>query len=541
MTARPTIVTTLIGLLLVAAAAFPGAAAATIAPAVTLSQGGGTAAGSSAATGVDLRFAPSAGDAVTTFALSLPGGLLVNAGIDGGACLSATAPAPACQIATGTATLGGSPAAATAYLVKAPAAGDVAGVALVAGALSATGGLSVHTTPDVGQAVSFTLPATTLSELALTFTALRLPSQCPASAASVTLTAASAQQPAAQSASAPLTVTGCSGLRYAPRIGATVTKVDSNGGARLSVTLTSAAGEAGTQSISLAVPKGLTVNRVLGPCLEGAPCVVGTASLTSPLLPTAGTATLTLGGSFTAPTITLASPAPVAFSVVGTINFATRSIVFPGIPDLGFTGVIFNFTGPTVGPAFVTGCAPTSLSAKATPWSGAAPVALTGPVTNVGCPKVATAKAPTASVRLSGTGRGRPELTLRVTRGRAAPRVRAISVSLPAGLSFARSAVTTRRTCASGKRRCTTSIVLRGGALSGATARTVTVRGRRLAITFAKATARVSARAATPLLTAGAALQRAVTKHRTRTVRVTVTITDTAGTTRTVRLSVRIS
>ncbi|HEX8975055.1 MAG TPA: hypothetical protein VF781_00965, partial [Solirubrobacteraceae bacterium] len=81
-------------------------ASASITPALTLDQSAGTHAGSSVNLGMDVKFSPTnpATDSPKDLTLSLPPGLLANASIDGGACLSDSMPNPACQVGTGTVT-----------------------------------------------------------------------------------------------------------------------------------------------------------------------------------------------------------------------------------------------------------------------------------------------------------------------------------------------------------------------------------------------------------------------------------------------------
>src|SRR5437588_2917297 len=65
----------------------PGASAS-ITPTISLDQSAGNAAGSVANLRVHLTFAPSGSDSPDAMTLNLPPGLLANASIDGGACLT---------------------------------------------------------------------------------------------------------------------------------------------------------------------------------------------------------------------------------------------------------------------------------------------------------------------------------------------------------------------------------------------------------------------------------------------------------------------
>src|ERR1700679_1966739 len=81
-----------------------GASAATITPTLGLSPSSGTAA-STANVGMDIKFAYStSGDTVKDMTLALPAGLLANASIDGGQCITSTTLTAACQVGTGSIT-----------------------------------------------------------------------------------------------------------------------------------------------------------------------------------------------------------------------------------------------------------------------------------------------------------------------------------------------------------------------------------------------------------------------------------------------------
>lgn len=83
----------------------PGAAsAATITPTLALSPSSGVAA-STHNLGVDIKFGYSnSGDTVKDMTLALPAGLLANASLDGGKCISSPTPIAACQVGTGSIT-----------------------------------------------------------------------------------------------------------------------------------------------------------------------------------------------------------------------------------------------------------------------------------------------------------------------------------------------------------------------------------------------------------------------------------------------------
>ena len=118
-------------LALVLVAGTPSLAAASITPSLTAAPSS-TAAGSSVSLSTDVKFAPTSTDSPKDLTLSLPAGLLSDASINGGACLKATSPTPACQVGTGTVTASslGIPTtiSITLYLVAPPKAADLAGL-----------------------------------------------------------------------------------------------------------------------------------------------------------------------------------------------------------------------------------------------------------------------------------------------------------------------------------------------------------------------------------------------------------------------------
>src|SRR5437763_4278131 len=197
-------------------------ASATISPVLTLDQSSGTTAGTNPyQMGYDLKFNPSPRDWPKDLTTILPAGLLANASLAGGPCLTFSSPQSACQIPNGTATVGGSQLSAAQYLVQAPKASDVAGVALVIGGNRVdTGDLTLRTSPDVGLNLTFANlpPGNGLSELNVTLSNLRLPTNCPAPPADVTVKADSQDDSTNQTANAPLAVTGCGSLPYLPKL-----------------------------------------------------------------------------------------------------------------------------------------------------------------------------------------------------------------------------------------------------------------------------------------------------------------------------------
>ena len=142
-------------------------------------------------------------------------------------------PTSACQVGSGTVTAAGLSLLPVSLpvqfdLVAPPKAGDLAGLALVVlgSQLGTPGEITVRSGGNpagVGLNIAFSaIPNTyfglpiAVDELQSTFSGLRLPTSCPATAASVAVSADAYNDPAQRSASAPLQVTGCSGLAYSP-------------------------------------------------------------------------------------------------------------------------------------------------------------------------------------------------------------------------------------------------------------------------------------------------------------------------------------
>ena len=137
-------------------------------------------------------------------------------------------------------------AAPTIDLVAPPKAGDLGGLAVVSGSTAlATADITLTAT---GLNVVFSGLTPGIVEMNTSLTNLRLPTSCPTVSANVTLTADSV------STTAPLTVTGCSSLPYAPAVTASVTKDAKDSGAAIVLGITQADGAtlktAGTQSLT---------------------------------------------------------------------------------------------------------------------------------------------------------------------------------------------------------------------------------------------------------------------------------------------------
>ena len=524
----------LVGLVAAAAAvaALPAAASAAITPALTISQSG-TTAGSTPTISFDAKFTSTAGDAPKDATFALPPGLFGNENINGGACLASSSPSAACQVGTGTLTLVGTPSQPFMVdLIAPPKAGDIGGLAFVSGGTTTVIG-EVKLTAT-GTDVVFSNLAAGITEVTTSFTDLRLPTSCPSPSANVTLTADSQQSATPVSTTAPLNVTGCSSLPYAPTLTASLTKDAKDSGVAIVVGITQAANESASKTIVLRLPKGLTPNvGADAPCLNTTGCTVGTATATSPLVPSIalanGTVKLTAAG--TTPTIAISFPA-LGLTLPGTVSLTNNTVTFANVPDVPLTSLTLNITGANGQKAFNTDCAPANITGTFTAQSGATHSASSA-IKFTGCNARATATGST-----SGLASGHPALKFQV---KEATKVASVAIGLPAGLRFSHSAIVSKRVCTTkhGKKKCTTTTLIRGLGISGPAAKAVVLQGGKLVITFKKAAGSVTISASGPLVSETKALQTSVKKHKTKSLTFTLKVTDAKHATSTVALKLK--
>jgi hypothetical protein len=430
----------------------PAAASASVAPTLTLAPTT-VSAGAIQALGFDLTFTPSSGDYPTSVSLELPPGLVLDTGLDGGACLNSATPAAGCELGSGSATTT-TPTplpAVSLYLVKAPSGPDVAGLALenALGTVEGAGDITLRTTPDVGLDVSFTTLPADLSDLSLTLPTVRAPTTCPTTPATIGVSDLSFDDATPVTSTAPLPVTGCGSLPYAPLVAATVDQDDNGSGATFTATVTGAATESATTAFEIDVPASVSpnVNAALG-CLLGTPCTIGTASAISPLLPTSALSdgTVQLGGSVVSPSLTVTFPPPYPITLNGAINISTEALTFGGIPDLPLTSLAVQIGGGSSTQLFTTNCAASTLTTKLTPWDGASQQTSSTPITFGGtCPATPTTPTPTSTNKtkpavsgasLRGVVKRVPRLAFTVKEGEGAKPIRRITVRPPKGLSL---------------------------------------------------------------------------------------------------------
>ena len=476
-------------------------AGASITPSLSLNQSAGKTAGEMANLGLDLRFANTGTDSAHNLTINLPPGLLANASIDGGSCLkTVNTSGTACEVGSGTVTaspdvvvlgLPGSIAVpVTFYLVPPPRSGDLAGLTVIGNVLGVneqlggTGDIRVRPTGDpdgVGVTIGLglpnqltlsglTVPVLTISvtEIQSTFDRLRYPATCPSAPAQLTASVDSYGDAAVHQLAAPLSVTGCSSLSYAPRFSVTATRDGADRQVRLATVITQTAAEAPSRSVSLAFPtttlapniasiRALCLDLASGTCEQ-----VGSASATSPLYPATLTGKAYLTGSSSGLSLTLVFPAPFPLVLTGAVNLLKNAATFTGLPDIPLTNLAVGLDGGAQG-LFLSTCQTPSGTATAavTDQNGDRSTTIPAKFTVSGCPgagapsgsgsgsdghsgaggsgsgSVTAAHLTLSRARLSGLRTGRPALSFRVTAARGTGGVRVLTISLPSGLSFA--------------------------------------------------------------------------------------------------------
>ncbi len=569
----------------VSSLALAAAAQASITPSVSLDQSAGKAAGSTANLGLDLKFTNTGTDSAHDVTINLPPGLLANAAINGGSCLKTTnTSGTTCEVGSGTVTADpdvlvlGLPAGiqvpVTFYLVPPPKAGDLAGLTVIGNVLGlneqlgATGDIRVRPTGDVsGVGVTinlalpdqlalsgFTVPLVTISvtEIKSTFDRLRYPATCPATPARLSVSADSYSDGTVHTVSAPLSVTGCSALSYAPAFKVTAIRDSADRQVRVGTTVTQTASEAPSRSVSLAFP-----TAVLGPNLESikALCLnlasgtcqsVGSASATSPLYPSTLTGTAYLTGNSSGVSLTLVFPSPFPLTLTGAVDLAEDTATFSGLPDIPLTDLAVNLDAGPEG-VFLSTCNTRSGTATATltDQNGDKTVKAPANFTVVGCPGtsssaggggsggsgssgstgnagghsgssatgVTVGHANLSRLRYSALASGHPALTFKMRTTKGAPALSAVTVELPAGLSF----------------------VARHHHVSGVSVKQASIKslvlsGRRLTIKLRHAASSFTVTIGSAGLAESKGLKRAAKAHRLHPLRLTVIAQNTRGT-----------
>ncbi len=259
-------------------------------------------------------------------------------------------------------------------------------------------------------------------------------------------------------------------------------------------------------------------------CIRSGGCKVGSASATSPLLPEASLhdGTAVLGGTSDRPTITLSFP--LGLSLVGSFSPATNSLTFSKLPDIPLTELNLDLTGADGERPFDTSCETGDVTARFTAHTEhshreSGRLVFTNRCTGE----------PTVTGAVSGLADRHPKLELTVTHGVNAPRVAAISLDLPLGLSFYRGAVVRDSICAGDV--CATTISIHGLGVTGAAVASARLTGGKLLVALDKGASRLQTTTLGPLLTESKALARKISEGQIKALEASVKITDTDRTT----------
>ena len=550
----------LVGALVVMASAiFASGAAAAITPGVTLNQSAGTQAGGFHDLGMDLQFNTSSAypvsDTPENLTINLPPGLLANATVNGGKCLTETTLDDNCQVGSGSVTANAAGLVpltvnVTFDLVAPPAPGDLAGLAVNQNGtqIGSTGDIKVRPSGDpngVGISIVLSLPNSLdgapidITDINSTFSALRYPTTCPSTPARVGITVNSYSDATVHSLSAPLSVTGCSSLPYAPKLTVAATKDSSDRVVAVTTAVTQAADESPTKNLSLSFPDAtLGVNlasiKLLCVPLSSNCTPVGTATAISPLYPSPLTANAYLTGTALGPDLTLVFPAPFPLTLTGTVALTTKNAVFTGLPDIPLTSLKLVLNGGANG-LFLTNCNPGTGVADgvSTDQNGDKTVSAAVNYSIAGCAASSTSSgsktnpSPVVSApALAGTKSGHPSLSFKVSTRKGAAKLTQLTVKLSGGLSFIRHRV--------GKR-----LKVTGVALTGAKIRSLAITRGGLVIKLRKSSASFRVKLTSVLHETTALAARASsgkkvslrmalttvnTRHKSRTVRKTITI-----------------
>ena len=535
-------------------------AGASISPVkVALSPATATA-GSTGNLGTDITFSPSSGDSAKDLTLQLPPGLLANAAIDGGACLKATAPVAACQVGSGTvkatvAALGVLPLGplslnASFYLIAPANQSQLARLAVVVNdpvsgptQLGTPAAVTIRPASDpngVGLNIAFAnIPNTfdgqtiALHEIDGTFNGMRFPDTCPATPAAVTVTADSYADPTPVTGRAPLTVTGCGSEPFSPGFAVSVTKDTADDGVSVVTDVTQTADQAPAGSVSLAFP-----TKVLVPNLNviGALCAnpasgtctaVGSAVAQSPLYPAPLTGNAYLTGSLAAPSLTLVFGPPFSLTLAGQVDLTHNATTFSGIPDFPLTDLKVSLvSGPDA--VFNATCRPAAGTATATLTSqngdrtkqAVTPFSIS-PCVPVNALSSGGTRHKGKSPRVDGASAaglttGRPTLVFQVVAGRNAGKLSTVTVTLPRGLRFVR-------------HRSHGRLRMQGVALAGAKLKSAVLQRGHLVITLRRPVDNVIVSLSPRALAESRSLRTQARRHRLKSLKLTVLVTDTRG------------
>ena len=296
-------------------------------------------------------------------------------------CIKTTQDTPSCQIGTGSVSLGVLSVPVSAYLAPPPTKADIVGIDVkpAVGPITHAGAQLVQTkSGNVQTELHLTLPsslAPLITGMTLTVDGTlngkpfnRMPTNC--SPGHSQLTVMYAKQTETVAAAPDFKPTGCRNLRYAPQLTGTAHAVTSGAG-RVVTTITQGAGQAASAKTSLTLPKTALLPSPGSLGLQNKPTPVGSAVVTTPLLPNPLRGKIFLKGTLAKPFVVFKFPPPAALTLTGKVNLPEDSMTIPVIPDVPQTKLQVTFPGGRDG-LLIVGCPikPAKLIGKFTAQSG---------------------------------------------------------------------------------------------------------------------------------------------------------------------------
>lgn len=456
----------------------------------------------------------------SSIAVSLAPGVLSSATASPTCLTGSPQYSSTCQIGDGSATVAGLPISFNAYLVPAQSPTDIAGIDLVTSVpqtvthaevqLAQTSTGNVQTVLNIADLGSF---APYISGMTLTVNGTlngqpfnRMPSNC--SPGSTMLTVVYANQTESTTASPDFAPTGCAALPYAPTLTGSAVKDATDDGVKVSTTVSQAAGEAATASTTLRLPFPTLAPNLKSLSLLNTSTPVGTATASTPLLPTPLNGQVYLTGAPLSPSLTIRFPAPAKMTLSGAINLQNDSVTVPIVPDVPLSSLVVTLFGGPKSLLTVACGTPTGALGGAFTGQNSKTATVSRSLTVSGCPG-----SPRVSAALTGLAAGKPALRFRLIKGTNAPKLKSFALSLPAGLTF------------DGK------ALAKGVSLAGAHSLKL-ARGK-LSVTLKRAADSLALKIARPALRESKQLQRTARQHKVKRLKLRISITDAVGSTTT--------
>jgi hypothetical protein len=371
--------------------------------------------------------------------------------------------------------------------------------------------------PLVIKSLDLTINGTTDAHPSVPFT--RLPTKCTLAITQVSVQTYAASSPNG-SATSSFTPSACNARTpaFTPTLTASATRDANDNGVQLITTVSQPASvppnkiQAGTLTTALGIPFTVVRPNVgnAAACLSSGGCTIGRAIVRSPLLAGPLQGTLSLQPPASSPNLTVTFPPPIAFSFSGVVNLGTGVTTFSNLPDVPLNSLEVIVDGGA-NAAFAATCNPASgvVTGRFTAQNGATATS-NAPFTVQRCPPFKGSPPTVSDGALTGLAKGHPTLRFNVTAGTNAPELKALTVSLPHGVSFVAKKLKS------------------GLTLSGATLKHASIRHGRLLITFAESVG-FSVTVSRKAIKVTESLSSKAKKHKLKKLSGSVTATDASG------------